>query len=37
MERVNFHLIEKKWQKKFADEKLYNKEGQKFYCLEMFP
>ena len=37
MERVNFHLIEKKWQKKFANEKLYNKEGQKFYCLEMFP
>ena len=37
MERVNFHLIEKKWQKKFADEKLYNKKGQKFYCLEMFP
>ena len=37
MERVNFHLIEKKWQEKFAKEKLYNKEGKKFYCLEMFP
>ena len=37
MERVNFHLIEKKWQKKFAENKLYNKDGKKFYCLEMFP
>ena len=37
MERVNFHLIEKKWQEKFAKKKLYNKTGKKFYCLEMFP
>ncbi len=36
MERVNFQAIEKKWQKIFATEKLYNK-GKKFYCLEMFP
>ncbi|MDA7715596.1 leucine--tRNA ligase, partial [Pelagibacteraceae bacterium] len=37
MERVNFHSIEKKWQEKFAKEKLYNENGKKFYCLEMFP
>ena len=37
MERLNFQAIEKKWQKKFALEKLYNKGGKKFYCLEMFP
>ncbi len=37
MERVNFHLIEKKWQNEFAKKKLYNKKGKKFYCLEMFP
>ena len=37
MERVNFHSIEKKWQTKFAKTKLYNKNGKKFYCLEMFP
>ena len=37
MERINFQAIEKKWQKKFADSKLYNKNGKKFYCLEMFP
>ena len=39
MERVNFHLIEKKWQTKFAKQKLYNNnpEAKKFYCLEMFP
>ena len=37
MERVNFQVIEKKWQKKFASFKLYNKKGEKFYCLEMFP
>ena len=36
MERINFQAIEKKWQKIFANEKLYNK-GKKFYCLEMFP
>tara|TARA_B100001093_G_scaffold517322_1_gene598557 strand:- start:1557 stop:4085 length:2529 start_codon:yes stop_codon:yes gene_type:complete len=37
MERVNFQAIEKKWQKKFANTKLYNNKGKKFYCLEMFP
>ncbi len=37
MERVNFQAIEKKWQKKFSESKLYNKKGKKFYCLEMFP
>ena len=37
MERVNFQVIENKWQKKFASSKLYNKKGKKFYCLEMFP
>ena len=37
MERVNFQVIEKKWQEKFVSSKLYNKNGKKFYCLEMFP
>ncbi len=37
MERVNFQVIEKKWQDKFASSNLYNKKGEKFYCLEMFP
>ncbi len=37
MERVNFQLIEKKWQEKFISAKLYNKNSKKFYCLEMFP
>jgi leucyl-tRNA synthetase len=37
MERINFQAIEKKWQKIFASNKLYNKKGKKFYCLEMFP
>ncbi len=37
MERVNFQVIEKKWQEKFSSSKLYNKSGKKFYCLEMFP
>ncbi len=37
MERVNFQVIEKKWQKKFSSSKLYNRNGKKFYCLEMFP
>ena len=37
MERVNFQVIEKKWQEKFDSIKLYNKGGKKFYCLEMFP
>lgn len=37
MERVNFQVIEKKWQEKFATSNLQNKKGKKFYCLEMFP
>ncbi len=37
MERFNFQVIEKKWQKVFSSSKLYNKDGKKFYCLEMFP
>ena len=37
MERLNFQVIEKKWQKKFAKTTLTNKSGKKFYCLEMFP
>ena len=37
MNRVNFHSIEKKWGKHFSKQKLYKKNGKKFYCLEMFP
>ena len=37
MERFNFQVIEKKWRTKLSNSKLYNKEGDKFYCLEMFP
>ena len=37
MERYNFQVVEKKWQKIFAKEKLYREKGEKFYCLEMFP
>ena len=37
MERVNFQVIEKKWQKIFSKNNLYRKKGKKFYCLEMFP
>ena len=37
MERVNFQAIEKKWQNNFKSQKLYNENGKKFYCLEMFP
>ena len=37
MERFNFRLIEKKWQKKISESKLYREQGKKFYCLEMFP
>jgi leucyl-tRNA synthetase len=39
--RYNFSIIEKKWQKKWADEKHFlseiNTKKKKFYCLEMFP
>ena len=37
MERINFQVIEKKWQDKFNKKNLNNKSGSKFYCLEMFP
>jgi leucyl-tRNA synthetase len=38
MERINFQLIEKKWQPIFEKKKLYrSKNNKKFYCLEMFP
>ena len=37
MERINFQVIEKKWQKIFAKSNLNRKDGEKFYCLEMFP
>ena len=37
MERFNFQVIEKKWRDKISKTKLYNKNGKKFYCLEMFP
>ena len=37
MERVNFHVIEKKWQKSWLKKKNYKKSKKKFYCLEMFP
>ncbi len=39
MERLNFQVIERKWQSVFEREKLYNKDSKskKFYCLEMFP
>ena len=37
MERFNFQVIEKKWQSKFSQKKLYREKGKKFYCLEMFP
>ena len=31
MERLNFQVIEKKWQDKFVNESLYRKDGKKFY------
>ena len=39
MERINFQIIEKKWQEYFLTKKLYQKNtsAKKFYCLEMFP
>ena len=37
MERFNFQVIEKKWQKKFLKTNLYRDLKKKFYCLEMFP
>ncbi|MDC0472746.1 leucine--tRNA ligase [Pelagibacteraceae bacterium] len=38
MDRVNFQIIESKWQKIWEDKKLYrDNKNKKFYCLEMFP
>ena len=38
MERLNFQLIESKWQKIWKDKKLYRSGNKKkFYCLSMFP
>ena len=39
MERINFHIIEKKWQSKshFTLLKKKDSKAKKFYCLEMFP
>ena len=41
MNRYNFKLVEKKWQKFWEDNKVYKssikKDKDKFYCLEMFP
>ena len=41
MERYNFKVIEKKWQKYWADNNFFKaeviKNKKKFYCLEMFP
>jgi leucyl-tRNA synthetase len=37
MERYNFRAIEKKWRDTLSKKKLENKDGDKFYCLEMFP
>ena len=40
-ERYNFSEIEKKWQKYWEDNKLFESveddTKKKFYCLEMFP
>ena len=30
-DRINFHAIEKKWQKIFEKKNLYRKNGEKFY------
>ena len=37
MDKVDFHVIEKKWQKNWVGKKNYNNSKKKFYCLEMFP
>ena len=41
MERYNFKVIEKKWQKHWDEKKVFrakiDKNKKKFYCLEMFP
>ena len=41
MDRYNFKIVEKKWQKLWDDNKVFStkldKSKKKFYCLEMFP
>ena len=41
MERYNFDVVEKKWQKIWEEKKtnktIKDKNKKKFYCLEMFP
>ena len=41
MNRYNFKVIEKKWQKYWEEKKMFSskvdKNKEKFYCLEMFP
>ena len=37
MERVNFQLIEKKWQSKFTSQSLYNKKGKKVLLFRNVP
>ena len=41
MDRYNFKIIEKKWQRKWEENKTFSvkidKSKKKFYCLEMFP
>ncbi len=41
MSEYNFSLIEKKWQRYWLENKTFktddNAEGEKFYCLDMFP
>jgi leucyl-tRNA synthetase len=41
MDRYNFNLVEKKWQKYWHDNNVFkskiNQNKKKFYCLEMFP
>ena len=41
MNRYNFKVVERKWQKYWEENKLFkseiNKNKKKFYCLEMFP
>tara|TARA_Y100000034_G_scaffold14075_1_gene14705 strand:- start:13794 stop:16463 length:2670 start_codon:yes stop_codon:yes gene_type:complete len=39
-ENIDFKQIEQKWQKRWEDDKVFNKDDSnkpKFYCLEMFP
>ncbi|PZN12279.1 MAG: leucine--tRNA ligase [Bacillota bacterium] len=40
-DRYNFHAVEKKWRRRWAEERLYetdiDRTKPKFYCLEMYP